>query len=172
METKLNSNKVLFNKLNDYFKDNIRMSLIDSPILIIVTKEDLFYCIEIDNENIPSFIINDDNSVIEKMVIKDLCHKQINDIKINYLSDYFFARNDNENNIYCYGIRYGIMKEYISEERIIDMCCGGKHSILLTQSGKVYEYLVNSEYDEEISEEWQFIIHLKERENSEKYIQL
>jgi hypothetical protein len=46
------------------------------------------------------------------------------------------------------------MKEYISEEKIIDMCCGSEHSILLTQSGKVYEYLVND----------------YKRENSEKYI--
>jgi hypothetical protein len=46
------------------------------------------------------------------------------------------------------------MKEYISEEKIIDMCCGFEHSILLTQSGKVYEYIVD----------------IKERENSEKYI--
>jgi hypothetical protein len=68
METKLNTNKVSFNKLNDYFKDNIRISLIYSQILIIVTK-DLFYCININNENIPSFIINDDNSVIESMNI-------------------------------------------------------------------------------------------------------
>jgi hypothetical protein len=34
------------------------------------------------------------------------------------------------------------------------MCCGEKHLILLTRSGKVYEYLEN-EY---------------ERENSEKYV--
>jgi RCC1 and BTB domain-containing protein len=46
------------------------------------------------------------------------------------------------------------MKEYISEEKIIDMCCGERHSILLTQSGKVYEYLVKD----------------NEREKSEKYI--
>ena len=52
METKLNTNKVLFNKLNDYFKDKIRISLINDGILIIITKEDLFYCIDIDNENI------------------------------------------------------------------------------------------------------------------------
>ncbi len=63
--TKLNTNKVLFNKLNVYFKDNIRMSLICYDILIIVTKEDKFYCIHINNENISSFIINNDNSVIE-----------------------------------------------------------------------------------------------------------
>jgi alpha-tubulin suppressor-like RCC1 family protein len=46
------------------------------------------------------------------------------------------------------------MKEYISEEKIIDICCGDRHSILLTQRGKVYEYLVKD----------------NERENSEKYI--
>jgi hypothetical protein len=46
------------------------------------------------------------------------------------------------------------MKEYICEEKVVDICCGDKRSILLTQSGKVYEYLV-SDY---------------ERENSEKYI--
>jgi hypothetical protein len=60
METKLNTNKVLFNKLNHYFKHNIRISLIFEEILIIITK-DLFYCINIYNENIPSFIINNYN---------------------------------------------------------------------------------------------------------------
>jgi hypothetical protein len=154
METKLNSNKVLFNKLNDYFKHNIRISLKFLHILIIITKEDLFYCINIENKNIPSFIINDDNSVIDEMIVKDLCHKQINDIKISCWSEYCFARNDNEYNIYYYDIKYGVIKEYISEENIIDICCSGRHSILLTQSGKVYEYLVNR----------------NERENSEKYI--
>jgi serine/threonine protein kinase len=158
MDNKLNTSKVLFNKLNDYFKDKIRISLIDREILIIITKEDLFYCIDIQNENIPSFIINNGNSVIESMIIKDLCYKQINDLYIFY--DYAsghkhcFARNDNEYNIYYYDIKYEVMKEYISEEKIIDMCCGREHSILLTQSGKVYEYLVNG----------------NERENSEKYI--
>jgi hypothetical protein len=28
------------------------------------------------------------------------------------------------------------MKEYISEQKIIDMCCGYEYSILLTQIGK------------------------------------
>jgi hypothetical protein len=156
METKLNTNKVLFNKLNDYFKNNIRISLIFEEILIIITKEDLFYCIDINNENIPSFIINNDNSVIESMIIKDLCYKHINDLYIfgRYFGPkYCFARN-NEYNIYYYDFKYGVMKEYVSEEKIVDMCCGFEHSILLTQSGKVYEYLVNR----------------YERYNSEKYI--
>jgi alpha-tubulin suppressor-like RCC1 family protein len=46
------------------------------------------------------------------------------------------------------------MKEYISEEIIIDMCCGQRNSILLTQCGKVYEYLWKDD----------------KRENCEKYI--
>jgi hypothetical protein len=125
----LNTNKVLFNKLNDYFKDNIRISLKCGPILLIVTK-DLFYCIDIENANIPYFIINDDNSVIQSLIIQELCQKQINDIKINYLYRYCFARN--EHNIYYYDIPYGVMKEYFSQEKIIDMCCGFEHSILLT----------------------------------------
>ncbi len=74
------------------FKDNIRISfinrisLINEEILIIITKEDLFYCIDICNENILSFIINNDNAVIESMIVKDLCYKQINDL---YLCNFF-----------------------------------------------------------------------------------
>jgi hypothetical protein len=41
MDNKLNTNKVLFNKLNDYFKENFRISLINGGILFIVTKEDM-----------------------------------------------------------------------------------------------------------------------------------
>jgi hypothetical protein len=58
------------------------------------------------------------------MVIKDLCYKQMNDIKINYWSTYYFAHNDNEYNIYYYDIEYGVRKEYISEEKVVDICCG------------------------------------------------
>ncbi len=69
-------------KLSDYFKNNIKISLINKEILTIITKEDSFYCIDIENKNISSFNINNVNSVIESMIIKDLCYKQINDIKI------------------------------------------------------------------------------------------
>jgi hypothetical protein len=47
-----------------------------------------------------------------------------------------------------------VRKEYISEEKIIDICCDSSHINLLTQSGKLYEYLKNG----------------YKRENSEKYI--
>jgi hypothetical protein len=120
--------------------------------LIIVSKDDLFYCIDINNENIPFFIINNDNAVIESMIIKDLCYKQINDLNVDCQSKYCFARN--QYTIYCYDIKYGVTKEYISEEKIIDISCRYNYSILLTQSGKVYQYLLND----------------YKRKNSEKYI--
>jgi hypothetical protein len=67
-------------KLNYYFKGNIRISLIFREFLFLITKEDLFYCIDFENENISSFIINNDNSVIDSMIVYDLCFKQINDL--------------------------------------------------------------------------------------------
>jgi hypothetical protein len=89
----METNKELFDKLNDHFKDNIRMKLINYETVIIITKEDLFYCIDINNEKIPYFIINDENSVIESMIIKDLCYKHrhsnyLRNRGFNYLSIY------------------------------------------------------------------------------------
>jgi tRNA A-37 threonylcarbamoyl transferase component Bud32 len=73
------------------------------------------------------------------MIIQDLCFKLISDIKFNLWS--YFARNDNKYTIYCYDIECEVTKEYISEEKIIDICCGGcRYFILLTQSGKVIQY--------------------------------
>jgi hypothetical protein len=141
MDNKLNTNKVLYNKLNDYFKDNIKLSNICYWNLFIITKEDVFYYIDIYNENIPSFIINNDNSVIDSMIIKDLCYKQIIDINISVcvFSRYCFARNA-EKSFYCLDFKNKNVKKYISDENIIDMSCTAKQTIFLTQSGKVYEF--------------------------------
>jgi hypothetical protein len=100
METKL-----LFNKLNEYLKNNIKISLINREMLII-TKDFFIAFINAENKNIPSFNINNDNSVIESMIIKDLCYKQINDLYTYYeyfSPKYCFARN--EYNIYYYDIK-------------------------------------------------------------------
>ncbi len=50
------------------------------------------------------------------------------------LNDYFglkycFARNEYN---YYYNIEYGVMKKYIREEKVIDICCCYRHSTLLT----------------------------------------
>jgi hypothetical protein len=51
----------------------------------------MFYCININDKNIPSFIINDENSVIESVIIKDLCYKKMN--KLNILYDFILFSN-------------------------------------------------------------------------------
>jgi hypothetical protein len=65
----------------------------------------------------PSFIINNDNSAIESMIIKNLCYKKINNLYIceDYLFryKYFFTPTDNEYNIYYYHIERGLMKELL-----------------------------------------------------------
>jgi hypothetical protein len=128
-------------------------------------KDDLFYCIDTSND-IMSFIFNDDKQAIEGMIVPHLCHKQINDIQINYECKYIFARN--EYNIYCYEIKYGVMKEYICQEKIIHMCCGNSHSILLTQSGKVYEYKWNDDERKKSKQyiDFKFEFQLKSFNNS------
>jgi hypothetical protein len=93
--------KVLFNKLNKYFGDNIRMSLkTPNKIFIITTKEDDFYEINIYDENIPSFVLCDNNQIIESMNVKYLSKKNIIDLSYGFC--HYFARND-KNEIFCWG---------------------------------------------------------------------
>jgi hypothetical protein len=70
-----------FDKTYKHFFKVLSQSLMNYETVFIITK-DLFYCIEIENENIPSFIVNNNNSVIETMIIKDLCYKPIIDPNI------------------------------------------------------------------------------------------
>ncbi len=57
--------KVFFNKLNKIFDKQIRYSLKTPNKLFIITEEDIFYEINIYDENFPSFVIYNHNSVIE-----------------------------------------------------------------------------------------------------------
>jgi hypothetical protein len=103
METKLYNDEIFLNKLNEYFSENIRLTFkifesFQTDIkLYIITKIDLFYEIDLKNKNVPSFIINNDYSVIDSMIVHDLYDKQI--VDIIPCARFCFARN-NENIIY------------------------------------------------------------------------
>jgi hypothetical protein len=77
METLIPSKYSLCNKLNNYFKDNIRISFKCHLDILIITKSDLFYRIYILDEHLPSFILNDDDWIIESMRVEHLCNKGI-----------------------------------------------------------------------------------------------
>jgi alpha-tubulin suppressor-like RCC1 family protein len=92
--------KVLFNKLNTYFYDNIRFLLKTPNKIFIITKNDVFYEINIYDENFPSFVLCDDNQVIESMIVKHLSGKNIIDLSHGFC--HYIARND-RNEIFCWG---------------------------------------------------------------------
>jgi alpha-tubulin suppressor-like RCC1 family protein len=68
--------------------------------LFVITEADLFYEINIYDENFPSFVLCDNNSIIESMIVKKLSGKNI--INLSYGFCHFFAWND-KNEIFCWG---------------------------------------------------------------------
>jgi hypothetical protein len=113
--------------------DNIRLSskksdkLRDNNNIFVVTKNDLFCIIDNNNENISSFIINNDNSVMDSMIVKELCHKGINDF--------------NHSDHYLDELKGKLLKSHESDEKIIEISCGITHTILLKESANVYEFV-------------------------------
>jgi alpha-tubulin suppressor-like RCC1 family protein len=93
-------NKVLFNKLNKFFKKQIRYSLKTPNKLFIITEEDIFYEINIYDENFPSFVIYDHDSVIKSMIVKELSKQNI--INLSYGFSHYIAWND-KREVFCWG---------------------------------------------------------------------
>jgi alpha-tubulin suppressor-like RCC1 family protein len=86
------------------------------------------------------------------MIIKDLSNKEIIDLNLfyytkkcyfSYKSKYCFAK-DNNKNVYFINISKRKVKPFMNDEKIIDMCFGACHSILLTQNGKVLEFSIDN----------------------------
>jgi alpha-tubulin suppressor-like RCC1 family protein len=102
-ENSSTDNKVLSNKLKDYFNDNIKLSLKTENKLFIVTKNDIFYEIDIYDENVHLFISNNDNSLIERTIVEELCHKEINDLSFGY---YHYIARTASNKVYSWGNNY------------------------------------------------------------------
>jgi alpha-tubulin suppressor-like RCC1 family protein len=156
--------------LRNHFENNIKISLLTKTLfgsiykVFIITKSDIFYEINIKDESIPSFILSNDNSILDKFIVKELCHKNI--IDFSYGLDYYFKFNSYyfartiDNKVYCWGYnnfeqfgngeqpQYPIenkpkLSELLSALDIIDIKCGAIHSIGLTQSGEVYGWGCN-----------------------------
>jgi hypothetical protein len=115
----------------------------------------VFYEIDIYNENNSRFFESNDNSIIESMIIKELCYKKI--INLSYGLYHYIARTI-DNKIYCWGNNYWaqlgngredkypvrenspVLNESLSDLKIAVIKCGAYHSMALTQSGQVYTW--------------------------------
>jgi hypothetical protein len=163
----LNESNILFSKLKKYFSDRISLSLKVHKKLFIVTKNDQFYDIDISDSKIASFVLKNDDSIIESFIVKNLCYKKI--IDLNYGLNYFIARTSC-NKFYCWGSnRYGQLangkhhakenyepelNDFLSDLNIDVLECGPFHALALTHDKKVYAWGVKhsgkTKYDEEI----------------------
>jgi alpha-tubulin suppressor-like RCC1 family protein len=89
--------------LRDYFKNNIKLCLKSREKVFIINKNDVFYEIDIYNENISQFFESNDNSIIESMIVKELCFKKI--VDLSYGLYHYIARTI-DYKIYCWGNNY------------------------------------------------------------------
>jgi hypothetical protein len=135
--------KVLYNKLSQYFFKNtgIKFSLKIEDKVFILTKNDIFYEINIRNEKLSYFILNDDKQVIESMIVKELSNKGVDNLICG--EDHYIART-NDNKFYFIGNNKLEVNEVLSDLNIIDVKCGYSHTLLLTSSGEVYAWGENS----------------------------
>jgi alpha-tubulin suppressor-like RCC1 family protein len=146
-------NNMLSNKLKHYFNNKIKLWSKSDDKIFIISKSDIFYQIDIYNENISEFIVSNENSIIESMIVKDLCNKNIIDLR--YGLHHYIARTI-DNKIYCWGNNCWAqlgngskdenpvqennpeLNEFLSDLNITVIKCGAHHSLALTQSGGVY----------------------------------
>jgi alpha-tubulin suppressor-like RCC1 family protein len=166
-------NNYLSIQMKDYFKDNIKLSLKTEAKLFVITKNDLFYEIDIYDEDIQLFLSSVDNSIKEKMIINELCHKRIIDLYYGY--SFYIARTVNQE-IYCWGNNFfgqlgnekrdkdpkdynkPEMNKLLSSLKISEIKCGYHHSLALTQYGEVYAWggnyygqIGNTNFDDQLT---------------------
>jgi hypothetical protein len=136
------------NKLNDYFGNNIKLVfVVCKGIVIIVTKDDRVYEF---NNNLETFLVFNNNqnveSYVESKILNGFCSKEVIDFKCNIFG--VMARTIN-GQLYCLSQFDGSKHElsliqYLSDQQVIDICCGAFHSLALTHCGEVYAWGLNS----------------------------
>jgi alpha-tubulin suppressor-like RCC1 family protein len=150
-------NKRLHKRLNEYFKDNIKLFFIAEENIVIATKEDKVYIIdEYMNKTYGSIIYTNDESVVKELInesmVEELYNKDVVDIKSGVV--HTIARTS-DGKIYVWGYcDYGVLgfgfndkkiyrpklSENLTDLNIINMSCGAYHTLVLTSSGDIYSW--------------------------------
>jgi alpha-tubulin suppressor-like RCC1 family protein len=142
--------KVL-NKLKEEFLNEIKLSYIfKNNNVLIVTNDDKVFAFGSNNNGVLGF--GNDREVNELTINEDLSHKQIIDFKN---SDCHVVARTIDGKVYCWGYNiFGVLgngkndrviyspklNQYLSDKQIIDICCGFRHTLVLTNSGEVYAW--------------------------------
>jgi alpha-tubulin suppressor-like RCC1 family protein len=101
---------------------------------LIVTNDDMVYALR-NEENV--LCLFKTNKVQNKFIIKELCHKRVIDFGNNLR--YLFARTFDGKVYYCkFRETKPQLIESLLNHNIIDICCGDKQVIALTDNGIVY----------------------------------
>ncbi len=156
-------NKRLSNKLNEYFKETIKLTFITNSEVIILTVDDKLYKIGIEEQSVLLGLdpnVDNQNSYIDSLIVDKLCNKRIIDFSNGY---YHVIARTLYDKVYCWGFNFygqlgnGIkdnnktktyfepeLNQYLSDKKIIDIKCGTGHSLALTASEDVLGWGWNS----------------------------
>jgi alpha-tubulin suppressor-like RCC1 family protein len=150
------NNKRLSNKLNEYFKETIKLTFVTNGEVIILTVDDKLYKLGIEEQTVLLGLdpnVDNQNSYIDSLIVDKLCNKSIIDFSNGY--SHVMARTLYDK-VYCWGFNFcgqlgnGIqdnnrkktyfepeLNQYLSDKKIIDIKCGIGHSLALTAGGDV-----------------------------------
>jgi hypothetical protein len=145
------NNTELFQILNTYFMNNIKISFVSKYFIIIITFGDKVYAFERNSLYGYAIVLCSDESkvksFIEDMIVIELCGKSVNNIKGSYSilhkNDYYINFLTSDGSVYSWHYsndrkeRLFLRLELINEN-IIDVNCGYHHTLALTYDGRVY----------------------------------
>jgi hypothetical protein len=140
-------------KIEEFFKGKIKLTFSCYCATIFLTEDDKIYKFNTLN-GVDLFIFLGDNDYkIESAIMEDICDKEIVDIVSGLY--HIIARSKN-GNIYCWGENsFGQLGNgkidsattnkpelnlHLRNENVIDVCCGYKFSIALTDKGDVFTW--------------------------------
>ncbi len=145
----------VLNELEEEFLSEIKLlyvfkDYLNENNLLIVTNDDKVFAFGGNYKGVLGF--GNKNKVNELTPNEELSYKQIIDFKNG--SQHVIARTI-DRKVYCWGCNdWGVLgngnkdsniykpelNEYLSDKYINDICCGGCHSLVLTNSGEVYAW--------------------------------
>jgi alpha-tubulin suppressor-like RCC1 family protein len=147
----------VLNELNDEFKQRVKIlyvfenyELIQNVLnnVLIVTKDDKTFAFGINDNGLLGF--GHDKVVNETQIVEELCDQQIVDFAN---SKYHCIARNSRGKVYCWGCNeyLGIgsqddkypkpkLNEYLNNEFVVDISCGERHSLVLTNCGEVFAW--------------------------------